>query len=506
MHPGSDRARGPRALEIGLVVVAVAGLVGVQLWITGSFGLFSRMFWLDEVYTHTLVSDPSLGHALQALAHGVETHPPGFYVALRLFTRIVGSSGETALRAFAFLSVLIALAGVYAVLRLTFPWWASAATLALLWAHPLVVTHAFDARFYGPWLAAVAWLAFGLARARNARVSFVAALAMAFCAAFISTVHYFGIVTLGLVLTGEVWSRRAAGLPLSPGVWPTAAGAVALAACAPFLIGQRAALSVATWQPSAHLHAALGFLDEVVFPRTLALLVLAAWLAVILSRGQQTKAGAPDPATQAGLTALLLLPVLLVAFSFMVQTALVPRYALPAVAGLAPPAAFLLARVPPSWALALGGCLAFVSTQDVRAQALAWQEEERYVNRLIADVRTRTGDGPVFFESPARLYVLSRYAPVLAPRCFLIDFEPGELGNTSPNRLFMRDLSRRFEQFYGSPRSTPWHEIKLLSSFFLVRSFIPGGPAGGSADYPGFRLEPVSGALFRVVRDTAPSP
>lgn len=500
MQPGTDAPRGARAPELVLVLVAAVGLVGAQLWATDSFGLLGRMFWLDEVYTHTLVADPSLTHAMDALAHGVETHPPAFYLAARLFTRLVSSSDETALRAFALLSVLVGLLGIYALLRLTFTWWASAAALGLVWAHPLIVAHAFDARFYGPWLAGVAWVAYGLARARHRKPGATGVLLLAAGAAFVCTVHYFGIVTLLLIVGGEIWARRADGAPLLTGMTPLLAGPLALAACVPFLLGQRAALAVATWQPSVTVRAVAGFVAEVLLPTTLALVALAAWVAVLLTRGRLAKAWTADPSAQAGASALLLLPLVLVGFSIAVQTALVPRYALPAVVGLAPAAAFLLARLSWPGALAVGACLVLVSSQEVRARAQTWEEEDRFVSRLIADVRTRTNDAPVFFESPARLYVLCRYAPELAPRCFLIDFEPGELGNTSPNRIFMRDLSRRFDEYYGAPRSQSWDRIKSLGSFYLVKSFIPGGRPG-AAEYPGFRQEPISGPIYRAVRD-----
>jgi hypothetical protein len=102
--------QGASPREIVVLAGALAALAGAQLLIAGAGSLFARHFWLDEIFTHTLVADPSLAHSMRALADGVETHPPAFYLLLRAFA-VVAGTGEAALRAFVFLSTLVALLG-----------------------------------------------------------------------------------------------------------------------------------------------------------------------------------------------------------------------------------------------------------------------------------------------------------------------------------------------------------------------------------------------------------
>src|SRR5437660_1448740 len=85
------------AQEVLAVLVLMPCLCLGQVALAGALSLFSRHFWSDELYTVTLVGDPDFGHSLQALAGGVETHPPTYYLFLRSFTWLNGAN-EIALR------------------------------------------------------------------------------------------------------------------------------------------------------------------------------------------------------------------------------------------------------------------------------------------------------------------------------------------------------------------------------------------------------------------------
>lgn len=230
-------------------VLATGGfiiIVLIQMSVAGSFYLLRRHLWYDEILTHTLVTDPDFGHALRGLASGVETHPPTLYAMLRLFTWATGGATEVTLRLFPFLCIGIAFWGIYLVLRRSFsPLPAFGAVLAL-WCHPLVVVQAFEARSYAPWLAGISWFTYLLGRCRRPRIGLVSRILLASSAAFVCLIHYFGVISVGLVTAFEILARRRAGAPLSAGLASVAVGPVALLACFPLLLRQRAAMSVPT--------------------------------------------------------------------------------------------------------------------------------------------------------------------------------------------------------------------------------------------------------------------
>jgi hypothetical protein len=85
------------AAEVILVFLGWGLIAGAQLAAAKAFYLFSRNFWLDEIYTYTSVADPVLIHSLRAIAGGIEVNPPALQLLLRLFTALVGSNGEVAL-------------------------------------------------------------------------------------------------------------------------------------------------------------------------------------------------------------------------------------------------------------------------------------------------------------------------------------------------------------------------------------------------------------------------
>ena len=60
-----------------------------------------------------------------------------------------GGTNAVVLRAYALGVTCLGLLAVYLLLRRAFPPWASLVGPLLLWSHPLVVRHAFEARFYG---------------------------------------------------------------------------------------------------------------------------------------------------------------------------------------------------------------------------------------------------------------------------------------------------------------------------------------------------------------------
>lgn len=499
---GADAApasmSGAAPLELGGVALVLVLVIAAQLSRTESWWLFERYFWLDEIYTHTLVADPSLSHALHALAGGVETHPPALYLLLRGYTRLVGSTGEIALRSFALLSVLAGLVGIYACLRRCFAWWGCLAVVLGAWAHPLLLDQAFNARFYGPWLAAAVWCAFFLVRVRvPGRPG--SQLALAGCAAIVCTLHYFGILSLLLIVGGELLARRHAGVPLLRGMVPVAAGPLALALCLPLLRSQHGALAETVWMAPIDLQGVLGLVRQFVEGYPFGWLALAAWLSVLLSPSNGRPGWGPL-AVLAGVAALIGLPAIMVAFSYAVQPVYDPRYSFPAVAGVVALAGWLGGCCTRGWALILCAWLAVVGGLGLQREAQQagnlWVALPR---QLMAELRHAEG-APILFELPWQLYVVYRYAPDLRSRCALLDDPTGELPGRLPAERFGLELGRCYSKFYPEPPTIPWPKARRLPRFFLV-----SGDYGLMAkeplddrSYPGFRVRPFAPGVYEL--------
>lgn len=482
--------------EYAVVLALLVAIVSAQIRVSGGWSLLSRHLWMDEIYTHSLVTDPSLAHALQGLAHGFESHPPAYYLVARLFVRIIGRTDEVTLRGLSVLATLVGLTGLYAALRLTFGSVASFAAVVAVWCHHPVMAWAFEARPYAAWLAGVAWLAYLLASSRESRW-WARRFLLAAVAAFVCTVHYFGVLSLGLVAAFELVARRRNGVASWSGLGALACGPMALLLWAPAFLRQRGSATVATWVPPPTAGTTWAFFDEIYLDRYFALLAAAAWVAVVFARVRPLTPSRDRLSFQGGLTGLLLLPLVILALSWLYQPALVARYALPAGLGLGPVAAWLLGRMSRPGLLAIVALLGVAGTKEVGTWARQESIGGQVTDQLILKLRTLDPAVPVLFESPVRLYEVWRYGPDLIPRCALIDFEEGDIGPTSASRIFTRDLARRFHEFYGGPRLVPWREARQLKRAYLVGSYLTPGETNSvwQGPYPGFVTRTLSREL-----------
>jgi hypothetical protein len=489
-------------LEVVGMMAAVGSIIAVQLWVTGTWSLLSRPFWLDEIYTYTLVADPDPGHAMRALAGGVETHPPTFYLLLRGFSALTGGPTERTLRLFNLVAVLAAFICLHSWLRVRYSLEVTAATILLVWSHYSLINQVFNARCYAAWLAATACFAYLLWRAANG-AGVWNWLLLALAAALASTLHYFGIISLALITAAELWRRRRQHLPLAAGMTAVALGALATVACAPFLMSQRAAISVPTWLPMPSWRTAYAFLKmvyhlHIVVPLALTALIASAvratrlgWLA---GRGLLTK----GPVGQQALLGLLAMPLLLLAFSYASQNVLIDRYCFPAIVGLVPLAAFFFSRLSRFWLVAAATVIIVITSFELENLAWYWNKWANGLDGLrVAIVRT-TDHEDVLFESPAYLYSLCHYADDLQSRCHLLDFEQGRIGRVTLDRLWTRDLARCYAEFYPIPSLMKWANVQERPHLFLVHQNFFGKPLPNSSDipYPGFMAEQIDGELF----------
>jgi len=499
--PRRSSAIPSRGRELVVFAAAFLALVLAQLVFSDSLSLFSRHYWFDEFLTQDLVADPDWGHSLRALQSGVETHPPALHLVLRICTLGGRFANETTLRLFAFGFVLAAVLGIYVSLRDSFAPLPCLAACLAVWSHPQIMTQVFEARGYGAWLAGAVWYAYLLRLARGRR-GLWPKVGLAVLALFVCTVHYFGILSLVLVTAFELLAHRPDGDSRFLDILPAGLGPIGLAACLPLLLGQRAAFTVPTWVPPPTLERAADFVLALLFPTALAVVPVAVWLAT-LTRPHGDNNEEADPPGElsplAGLTGLAFLPLVLVAFSFTVQSVLVDRYGLAAVAALAPVVAFAIARVSRGWIVGVCGVLVLLGGREMDSLAAKYRYRDWKSGELIALLASPQVEGVVVFENAHPFVVVRRYAaPEHARRCFLLDFEPGDPPSGESN-LFARDLVRQYARSFQTPLQLHWSEVRSLSRFYLVADRVRSPGEGFEEAYPGFQARLVSGQVYEMV-------
>jgi hypothetical protein len=153
----------------------------------------------------------------------------------------------------------------------------------------------------------------------------------------------------------------------------------------------------------------------------------------------------------------------------------------------------------------------FIGTAELGTQAQKGVEDDSATDELIGMLRQVPDKQIIMFESPAKLYLVCRYAPDLTPRCFLLDFERGEINFAPDSRVFVRDLARKYGDFYQWPHAEKWATVKKLKHFYIVASFFVGGELNvfKPGPYPGFLVRRLGKDLYDLVPEsgsTRPEP
>jgi hypothetical protein len=470
VDPPAVRAVSPRALEIGGFALFLGAVMIVQIVLSSPKLLLGRYFWQDEQFTYFIASDPSIKHMFEAVREGADTNPPVYHLLVRGFAAVVPGRPEVVYRLFSLLAAWLGLIALYVILRRGFEPLSSVIAVLAIWASPLILHESFDARFYTPLLASAA--AFCLVFTGHYR-RWVQYTLIALAAALLCTIHYFGIVALCGIVAGEFILR--------PGNWrdtartfvPTLAGPVALACMIPFLLGQRAGLSVSTWVPSFRPDDLLDVMENLFVTLPLATVVICWWLFHWLAA--KDRANSPiDMRAMAGLTGLILVPVAVTVFSAVAQPAMIPKYMIPAMLAAAPIVA-LLATAGPRWGRA-GLVVIMIGLGLLQLRHEAWVVDDAFEvaqKRLIASCEKAVEQGlPVVATSRKEAYTLYYAAPKTRGHVYIADIRPmirGEVGHDLMRHLmFETDFAAKYQRIYPVPALISVAELKKLGPFYLV--------------------------------------
>jgi hypothetical protein len=480
--------------EIVFLAGGLAALVLLMLFLSDGWILITRPFWVDEVFTVLVGGQRSPARVIADLAHGADGGAGLLHLGVWAVRAVTGSSSPTLLRLLSLACVLVALCLTYLVLRRRFGAPASVAGVLAVGANGLVVTHSFEARFYGPWLLCCALFAWSLGRNQEQptrrRAVTVSVAAMLLC-----TAHFYGVISLLIMIAAVIASygrRWRDGLRV---VAPSAAAIPVLVAIAPIAIGIRGAFSVRSWIPPFELAQLDALARRFWFAEVPMLAALALVAAIVMgwrNAAQPTVTSvARHAATDAGvvaLTSLALMPLALVAVSFAGQSSVLPRYSTVAALAWGPWVAFSLAS------LGLGaGYVARI--------ALAWFWFVSYTNAVhdraeFATAMRQTDSGikqleasglPVVFQSIHVLYPLRALSPVRDSSALFLELPdstfralfPLETQREVLNRglVIDRDMTRIHARLYGFPRSAAQTTLDSTPRFLLVapEQWLPKG-------------------------------
>ncbi|MGE3807271.1 MAG: glycosyltransferase family 39 protein [Gemmataceae bacterium] len=481
--------------EVTGVAALLLVFIALQIALSRPHYLLGHRFRLDETFTYRLVTAPDAGQVLHALAEGMETHPPTYYFLLRGYAWLGGAS-ETSLRLGSLLAVYLGLVGLYLLLREACGRLTAFVGVLAVWVHPLILEYAVVARSYAPLFAASVWFAWLVQRLRPSAGP-VLPLLVGIAGVLLCTMHYFGIISLGLIVACDTFFQRERRL-----TWPQllalAAGPLALLASVPLLQSQRAHLSVPTWVGSVSLEGFVDFFAALFLPGYVAGIVLICGFDFVFGPAREDPA---EPAAErlprlAGVTGLIGIVPVLVAYALLVHSVLVPRYALAALAAFGPAVALGTRRCGPLGAILLLAFLFLIGARTLRDQASDFYRKDLQSAELIEKLRTQTAEEPVFFEFTDVLAVVELYEPKLARRCYLIDV-PLEDTEKMRGRRFVLDLARNSARVDGTPKLAAWSDIKSRRRI-LVLVGEQDSQEKVAHRYPGYRLTPLGQGLFEL--------
>ncbi len=362
-----------------VVLAAVALCVAIPPLLAG-ITVLNRPFWLDEILTFWIASQPDPRAVIQTLSSGTDTNPPALHLLLHLVGHTFGHSPVVYRTTILILTGLL-VAGVYLLVRRR----ASASTallaVAILLTPQAIRQHAFDARFYILLLTASTYTllllesvtrsiapegnaASSQSRTRSPFRIIVTSLALIFSSALLCTTHYFGIVALASIVIGCLAFDRSPLRTRLIALLPTLAGPLALLACLPILLAQRTALADVggTHLVREPLQAITTALTDLLPPTLLLAVVLPLVILRLAHRRhrsaissstslvQSSAATSLDASHQSMLrragpvAGLLIYPLPILLFDLLIQPALLTRYLLPVALPIAVLLALLLDR------------------------------------------------------------------------------------------------------------------------------------------------------------------
>lgn len=458
----------------------VAWLLAFALivWFSDGFFLLQRDLWMDEVHSWLLLTAPSQEYMLEALADGADFNPPGWYLTSRWLTSAPGLRSESVFRLLSLAWMTLAFAAVWIVLARRYCRRASFIAVVAAAAHPLVIYQSTEIRFYSFWCMTVLWLVASLdwkpvaPTAKTIRIISCCLLSI-----LTVTTHYFGIISVGLVCFPaaiRLIRHRQGVTSLLITLLPAM---IALVAVVPYLKGQRAALTRPTWISPPTISDSLMFLEALLpyRPVLMAGLILLTFHYVRKrTTGERFAESSPLAPMPKELLSLSLMPLAIVLISWLLQPALVTRYA---VAGVLPMACFfapLLQNLSAAKQRGIAFLLLIVLGNSLSDTVVSAQLDANQRLQLATRLR-ECRRGPIVMEDRiVWMSLLHRFSDLQAA-CWLADFEQHQLREDSALRIVQRDAGRRIQKWFPKYQMRDISLLSQLEEFYVVT--YEGAPA-----------------------------
>jgi hypothetical protein len=469
----------PREL---LFVAAALGLAIALLALLGGGVLWTRPYWLDEICCtlYPVIDASSPLEVISRIASPKDYAPPLLHLIVWSVGRLTGGITPVVLRSISLFCVSAALIFVYATLRRRFDRAPSAAGALAVASHVLVLTHAFEGRFYGPWLLFAAGFAWSLSIGRpRVRVAAQAVLSV-----LLVTIHWFGVLSLGLMCFGALASygrRWREGLRL---IAPSAVGLIVLLACMPMLISQRATSNGVLWVAglsAAQVGVMLRLFALSTVPMLAAVLLVVDGLrdaALQPSAMTNVRAALRDPSL-AALTSLALMPLVLIGVSVVLQPSLLDRYAIVTVLWWAPLVALGVATLGRGGRALVALFLALMVVLGVRRTIAERREFARSVaDNVAAFQRAKSMNLPIVFQSLLAVYPVAGLRPA-DPRALFLDMPDSTIAAIVPqprlewlrrNLRIERDIARSHAYHYAFPTMVTQARLDSTPRFLFIAS------------------------------------
>lgn len=471
-EPGHDADRPSVGIwEVLLLALGLAVLMAAETAVNKPKIIYAGPFGLDECVTDSIVRDPSIVHSIQAVRHGVDTNPPTYHLIARafwmLFHPLFHDSPTVTLRALSMICTWMALVGVYAMLRKAFlPLVALVAVLAV-WAHPDVIEQSANARFYAPLLFATVAMCLSL-QIRGRRM--VRGILVALCAMVLCTLHYFGILVLGPIVLAMLLIDEGALSARIVRVLPTLAGPLSLLPFLVFIRTQAQGLSVKTWVDPFSFHLARDFMQQILCPVALVIAV-AIWSIGRVMRSASLPATSVDRRRLRTASVLMLslvaVPLVIVAFSAVVQSALISRYAIAATLSLAPFVAMLAENQSRRLLFLLAILLSGFTVMELHTVAGSRSSALQTLTDRRDELQNEQPPLPIVFADRADATALQTFAPDLFSRMSIADQrQPGVvLGNF---RVYEIEMVGKLAAFYPTPPLVTPDQMRGMGRFHLI--------------------------------------
>ena len=181
--------------------IALLGAAAAVLFVATAIVSGKRPFWYDEVFSWTLITDPSFRHMMKALALGAESPPGLYHVLARPWLAITGHS-LLALRMLATLSAVVAMAATWMTLRRAFSLRATAVgVLTVFCTSAMMLYHSAEARYYPMFVACTALAIAVYARAiESPKLTWRLAAALFVANITLVQVHIYGVAYSAAIL------------------------------------------------------------------------------------------------------------------------------------------------------------------------------------------------------------------------------------------------------------------------------------------------------------------